>query len=213
MATPDFSKYTDEQLLQSLESINAEKYSQAKAELDAIIKQRGLDNLDSPDSTSGIRKVGSIFSRIVAYFLDHLVIQVLIWVLGVLLIIGSDVATKNKVDTILIAVYFIVLHWLYGQTFGKRLLGLEVVDHVSNGELSFKQAIMRYLPNITLSAIGLMFIYEYDVYGEIIVSTTFWVYISVTMAWQIAEIICVVINKDNRALHDLIAGTVVIKNK
>lgn len=213
MAIPDFKNYTDEQLLQSLEPINAEKYPQAKAELDAAIQARGLDQLDTISAPLNVRKIGSFLARMVAYFLDQMAIQVIVWVLGILLIIGNDMATKNKIDTLLIAAYFIVLHWLYGQTLGKRMLGLSVVDNDSNDELSFKQAFVRYLPNIILSVIGLMFIFEYDVYGEIIVSSTFWIYISVTMAWQIAELICMYINKDNRSLHDLIAGTVVIKNK
>ena len=78
------------------------------------------------------------------------------------------------------ALYYILLHWILGQTLGKVLLGLRVVT-VSGGSLSLGTSLLRW--------IGYLF----------------------SLLPFLAGYVMAGVRHDKRALHDLIAGTRVIR--
>jgi uncharacterized RDD family membrane protein YckC len=109
-------------------------------------------------------------------------------------------------------VYMIVMHGLYGQTLGKMWMNVKVLS-VAEEPIKFKQAIVRELPqlifNIGTIYLGIAFFGESPesenlkaAYTPIVIFVTVWV---------LADILTFLFNDKCRALHDFIAGTVVVR--
>jgi len=110
--------------------------------------------------------------------------------------------------------YSIVLHWKYGQTLGKRLCNVRVVDVSETRLLTLDQAFRRDSIPITLAAIGIMMSAFMVFTGE------FWLGVvasgllgSVDFIWFLLEIITMATNDKRRAFHDYIAGSVVVQDE
>jgi len=118
--------------------------------------------------------------------------------------------------------YVVLMHGRYGQTVGKMVCKVRVIDNRTNRKISFGQAWLREgFP--TVLSIGLL-VYEISallsdrvspnalVRGEgLPTGIMFWLLTSVPLLWFLAEIATMLTNARRRALHDLIAGTVVIR--
>ena len=105
-------------------------------------------------------------------------------------------------------VYFVVLHGLYGQTAGKYLMNVKVVK-MDECAIGFVQAILRNLPQIILVLSSLVPAMNIALGGPPDAPLT---PISLLIAiWGTADLIVFIVNPKRRALHDLIAGTVVIR--
>jgi uncharacterized RDD family membrane protein YckC len=127
--------------------------------------------------------------------------------------------------------YTIILHGLYGQTLGKYILRVKVLT-LSETKISFKNAFLRdAIPLLlTFIIVGYMFIY----FGPLLSSfdsnempseqqlmevmlqmqKTFLPMMILTLmhnAWILLELITMLTNNKRRAIHDFIAGTVVVK--
>lgn len=109
--------------------------------------------------------------------------------------------------------YSVLLHAKYGQTLGKMVLKVKIVDISENRPITLKQAFMRDLVGsiILTFAIILMFIRFTDIqliergYDEFLYP---WVFI-----WTLIELVTMLTNSKRRAIHDFIAGTVVVRTK
>jgi uncharacterized RDD family membrane protein YckC len=112
--------------------------------------------------------------------------------------------------------YSIVLHGLYGQTLGKALMGVKVVD-LSEGRLSMTQAVLRDSFILVLTAYGLAVglravaagISPYD--GAFELGIADWVFVYANLGWFLLELVTMLFNRKRRAIHDFIAGSVVIR--
>ncbi len=111
-------------------------------------------------------------------------------------------------------VYEVVMHGLYGQTFGKRAMRVKVLD-VSESPISWQQALRRNI-------VGLTFALAWCVYqvpqiladgspksgamlpwfGQMLIYGS--------LLWSISEFVTMLMNPKRRAIHDFIAGTVVL---
>ena len=105
--------------------------------------------------------------------------------------------------------YSIYLNGKYGGTIGKLKCNLRILDHKTERPISFQQAILR-------DAIPLVLIITLCVYSIITPSRlegmTLPLYISAAFGlWFLAEILTMLTNSKRRALHDFIAGTVVVR--
>ena len=130
--------------------------------------------------------------------------------------VGGEIQTAlGYIDTIQFAVYSITLHALCGQTFGKIALDVKVVDHVSEKDISFKQAFLRdCVPVVMLLLLIVISIFipdekaqevpEWLFYGMMVFGFSYFL-------WHLLEIVTMLFNEKNRALHDIIAGTVVVR--
>jgi uncharacterized RDD family membrane protein YckC len=133
--------------------------------------------------------------------IDHSVIFLLTWYLAYML---------------LFRLYSILLHGWFGQTLGKMACGVIILDVSEHKKLSMFQAIKRdILPVITF------FIYA-AIFTPLILQKNFpvlWEEAPVThkiliysiLIWTILELITMLASKKRRALHDFIAGSVVVK--
>lgn len=112
--------------------------------------------------------------------------------------------------------YVILLHGFYGQTLGKMAMKLQVLD-ISERPITFTQAVIRSLPQLLPVFISASTMSEQllsqtdnessnDFFGMII-SATYVLY----FVWSIGDIISALVTEKKRALHDFIAGTVVVR--
>lgn len=110
-------------------------------------------------------------------------------------------------------VYSVVLHYKYGQTIGKWVATVKVLDVSETRTLTFRQAILRDSFYLLVAIIG--FIYyavlltqtddqqtvlgDYSSFSD---NPVFW--------WTLIELITMLTNSKRRALHDFIAKSVVV---
>lgn len=110
--------------------------------------------------------------------------------------------------------YTIYLHGKYSQTVGKMVCKIKVVSVDTEEDISFRAAIIR--DSIPLVVALILVIINFDFFMNISKTTELkfsdipWLTI-VPFVWFFAEIITMLTNAKRRALHDYIAGTVVIR--
>ena len=119
-------------------------------------------------------------------------------------------------------VYTVVMHARYGQTVGKMVTKVRVVDFHTEGSISWRQAWLREgIP--TLLSLGFL---GYQVYSILAGNVTLravangealasgepsWLLSALPGLWFLAEVLTMLTNQKRRALHDFIAGTVVVR--
>ncbi|MDP4209871.1 MAG: RDD family protein [Bacteroidota bacterium] len=113
--------------------------------------------------------------------------------------------------------YSILMLGRFGQTVGKMLLNVKVVDNLGENKIGYYQAFMResipvfivntciIMASIITSGVDLEN-YEFSVLENIIL----FIPSVMLLLWSLTEIITMLFNAKNRALHDIIANTVVI---
>jgi uncharacterized RDD family membrane protein YckC len=112
--------------------------------------------------------------------------------------------------------YSVLLHFRYGQTLGKMFMKVRVLDISEQRGLNFRQAVMRDIFFIALSllnigALGVSLFFSEPNLEENALSH-FQGYVSaISVAWVLLELISMLTNNKRRAVHDFIAGTVVVK--
>jgi len=118
-------------------------------------------------------------------------------------------------------IYTVVMHARYGQTFGKMVTKVRVVDFRTEGKISFRQAWLREGIPMAVS-VGLL---GYEVFailtgratptaianGGSLNTKPFWLLSAIPGFWFVAEVLTMLTNDKRRALHDFLAGTVVIR--
>lgn len=151
-----------------------------------------------------------------------------LWPIGFLTFALKDVAMPSALFAVVIViqnlawlVYAVVMHAKYGQTYGKMVCKVKVVDHRTEGPLTFNQALIREgIPMIlSLGIIG----YEISLIlsgklsqkqvaaGDVAAHELFWLLAALPLLWYFAEVATMLTNRKSRALHDFIAGTVVVR--
>jgi len=112
------------------------------------------------------------------------------------------------------SLYSIWMHGKYGQTLGKMACKVIVLD-VSEMPLSMKQAALRNIYSVVVVPIYLVVNIPLILRGVDITSransTPNQILMYLAMAWFALEIVTVLANAKRRALHDFIAGSVVVR--
>jgi uncharacterized RDD family membrane protein YckC len=166
-----------------------------------------------------VRKYATFWLRLGALICDALVFMP-IFAVGRIFLERSPV-TWVRVVWFLFAecaflVYEIVMHGIYGQTLGKMGCHVTVRD-ISERPLSMKQAVLRNIVSIILLPVG-TWIYL----PEVIRNTSpdlsnppflDWLFTQIWMGWTLLDGLAMLTNAKRRALHDFIAGSVVVRNK
>lgn len=166
-----------------------------------------------------MEKYQTIGPRFLALIIDSLLaIPVSILIMG---LAGST--DSNKIGFVLTiamsaapVLYTILMHSYYGQTLGKMAVKVKVVT-ISENPINFTQAVIRSLPQllpvfISASILSRQMLSQNDAaftndFLETAVSAAYVLY----FIWEIGDIISGLITEKKRALHDFIAGTVVVR--
>ena len=121
-------------------------------------------------------------------------------------------------------VYSVYMHGRFGQTVGKMSTRVRVVDFKTEGPITFRQALLRDIVPI-LTSIPLVIYESYRLIMGLPISVSVirvspdssvgttgeqWI-VLIVFVWWFAEIVTMLTNDKRRAIHDFIAGTVVIR--
>ena len=113
--------------------------------------------------------------------------------------------------------YSVLLHARYGQTVGKRLLGVKVLDVEELHTPSLRQAFLRDIGIVILNTLSLFYLAylvltsSYEPGAEF-TSTPGEILTWAAVAWFALELVTMLSNEKRRAFHDFIASTVVVRD-
>jgi uncharacterized RDD family membrane protein YckC len=165
-----------------------------------------------------------VFSRRVKYltfgprFWAPMVDACVLWPAAVFLAVVASLslsppiaALVRAVDVIVWFVYSVAMHAKYGQTYGKMVCGIKVLDYRTERPITVGQALRRdgipVILYLMLLAYGVMVSVSRG-----LPSIAAWaVLMSLPLLWFLAEILTMFTNDKRRALHDWVAGTVVVR--
>jgi uncharacterized RDD family membrane protein YckC len=162
-------------------------------------------------------KYRTFSARFIASFVDGFALAPLSFV--ALLLADTDYRFFDYayplIDTALIYGYSILLHGFKGQTLGKMAMGIKVVNFKDETDITMKQAFKRDLVPLAIIILFYTIDTSFFIAGSELTSN-YWnsIYYFVgilPLLWTVLEITTMLTNKKSRALHDFIAGTVVIK--
>ena len=122
----------------------------------------------------------------------------------------SNVISLGVGTAILIA-YFVIFQYMNkGQTIGKKLLHLRVVDKDTKKPPTFIKFLIRelFIFNIASGILNIVFVYTLNKTGYLMGYTTI---TAIETIFIVISVALVLYRKDKRGLHDLMANTIVIR--
>lgn len=113
--------------------------------------------------------------------------------------------------------YSVLLHARYGQTLGKMAVGVKVLDVNEQRAPTLRQAFLRDIGYIILNTLGLGYMIYLIVMNQSSVDShrlalPLQILGGAAFGWFLLELISMLTNPKRRAVHDLIAGTVVVRD-
>lgn len=104
--------------------------------------------------------------------------------------------------------YHVLLHYYFGQTLGKKIANVKVVD-ISEKPVTFGQSVIRSLPQLIVVMFSISFSTADKLYGE--PDEMFWKLQWGVWIFTLIDIGFFLAQEKRRALHDFIAGTIVVR--
>lgn len=225
---PDYKKYNREQLLDVKRNINKEKFPDRYAIVEEELRKRINE---PPRETTGSMKKNryqTFGRRFWAGFLDGLVLWPVFIALE-LLVLYIDLEGVYKfwfiLNSLIPYIYSILMHYKYGQTVGKMATGVKVIDVSEEKSISFEQAFIRdSVPVLYSLLMVLIFLFywggipsqmeSYPIGSEMSLFTILMaIWGMFGFIWFFAEVITMLTNDKRRAVHDLMAKSVVVRTK
>ena len=108
-------------------------------------------------------------------------------------------------------IYTIYFNWKFGGTYGKIYCKIKIVRNDNEKSISLKQAILRDCVPVAAYLIFFFLSFLSGVFGGLQLPSYVVIVAFIPLLWFLAEIITMLSNEKRRALHDYIAGTVVIR--
>lgn len=226
---PDYSKYTLDQLYDVHGHVDREKYPDRFQTVVKEIERRKSDPvlIQREEKTKADQrekeKYNTFWDRFWAGIIDGLLFLPLSYIDKFLFTAVSSHLILGIWSTFSSSAFIIynvsMLAWR-GQTIGKKICRVKVFD-ISGGKMDLKQAILRDLPAVINTLIYILFsINNIDIFRQVhmgnpvpnLLPSWFWIISLFSFVWFLLEFITMLTNSKRRALHDFIAGTVVIKN-
>ena len=165
-------------------------------------------------------KYATILPRIAARIGDGLIMAPVVMIGSLLLMRSSDMWLHVAWVAILQVagqLYEIVMLGIFGQTLGKMACGVIVRD-ISERPLSMKQAVLRNIVNLVMLPFAFWAYLPPILHPQPPINflqqpfaAQLFAYVSFT--WGLADVLTIFTNKQRRALHDYIAGSVVIRTE
>jgi uncharacterized RDD family membrane protein YckC len=113
--------------------------------------------------------------------------------------------------------YSVILHWRYGQTLGKKVMGIKVLDISESRLPTFRQALTRdaiyvFLNSLAVACVIYLVLVEKYSLNEIGRSLPRHLLTWIPLGWFILELTTMLTNVKRRAFQDWMAGTVVVRS-
>ena len=113
-------------------------------------------------------------------------------------------------------VYSVLMHATFGQTIGKMFAGVQVLDLSESRIPTLKQALLRESPYVAASFASLVYFFTLAIAGtyspKALLEGPGMLIAWASLLWLLLELITMLTNEKRRALHDLLAGTVVVRS-
>ena len=185
-----------------------------------------------PTEMYGVRVYAGFWQRLGAGIIDALIYAPIFWLLTLLYQSSINwLLLALFISTFFYTIYNVFFHYKFGATPGKLALGIRVTQP-NGSKITLKQAFLRssvdlYLAIlfmitelIALSTMNINYFnalpQQYGVRSDYIYSyipNGFQILEYINYIWVSSEVISVLFNERKRALHDFIAGTVVINKE
>ena len=157
----------------------------------------------------------TFWPRFWASFVDSLVVWPLHIILDFIQKPDSSVwllLTVSSLRSLLWIIYSIYLHGTYGQTIGKMVTRVKIVDAETHSSISFRHAIMRdSVPTLFIIAFTVYQAYYFAIGTMSVPSRGLALFNSIFLLWYAVELLTMLTNEKRRALHDFIASTLVVR--
>lgn len=186
------------------EELAALKIALDQKRIELLTNEVSEDKYDTFSARFGANIIDGLILRLIGFVLVHLNTSDSIFVIN----------PMNIIILFFPYLYTILLQGFTGQTIGKMFMGIKIFDKDERVKISFMQAVLRDIVPLGLT-LALYIIFSPLVLSDgsesVTLSALSLMYI--LAIWSIVEIISLLFNKKRRALHDFIAGTVVLKIK
>src|SRR5882724_2398788 len=192
------------------------------ANLSSSSGRHGADQT-SGDWSTATSRYSTFGPRFWTGFVDSCVLWPLGFVTSALLSLNVPRGVASLliiVNSLAWLVYTVVMHARYGQTVGKMATKVRVVDFRTEGKISWSQAWLREGIPMFLSlgflgyeifAVWTRRLAPSDIANGLVADKAYWLLTALPGLWFIAEVLTMLTNEKRRALHDFIAGTVVVR--
>lgn len=201
--------------------LDKQRYPEHAARLVAQIESLGGFSLFGEAEVTEQNKYRTFWPRFWALFIDGFVVGIPILMIFIGLfsadLLESKIASYvDQAAQFAGLAYYIIMHARYGQTLGKMATKVKVIDKSEDKDISLKQALLRDIVPVIAAVAGLVYFLSAGtaLKPEELTGTAAVIVNAAAIAaliWGIAEIVTMLFNKKRRAVHDLIAGTVVVR--
>ena len=191
-----------------------------------------MNENETPLEIDGINEsiYAGFWARFASFFLDALIMLPLIFLILYLNGLGKNIYFYTIIPNLLFGLwYHIYLPKKYGGTPGKLIFGMKIIK-LNGEEIDWKEAILRHSILLILTLLSVVMMASCLVSADETVfnslgwlkrseylmslsPTFFLVYTWINNIWVYSEFIVLLTNKRKRAIHDYIAGTVIVKGK
>jgi uncharacterized RDD family membrane protein YckC len=141
-----------------------------------------------------------IVARLASFVVDSLIL------LFVLFVFNSFLSTFWLIDEIVSSLitfgYFIYFHWKTGQTYGKKLFNIRVVDNTTGGKVEFVNSLKRESIWILISVIEIII--------PLIGVEIHLPFFNLSYLATVGILATILIDANSRGIHDKLAHTKVI---
>ena len=144
-------------------------------------------------------------ARIFATLIDCIILTAAYWIIVLAAYLANyDASIINALVYIGPFAYSTLLHYLYGQTLGKMIFNVQVLTNHDESSLSLIACILRDAPLLVTSVLLYFSPFLIDA------ALKFAILIVLAFTWHITNFIAFMSSNKRRAIHDYIAGTVVV---
>ncbi|WP_462165347.1 RDD family protein [Pseudoalteromonas sp. GB43] len=219
--TPNYKNYSLDELLDAQKYIDKESFPQRAQELELEIANK----LKDPEIKAEFeeletnKRYATFWPRFWAAIIDGLIFTALLYI--ECLLFGVEYSNQNMVLQAVNGVqyigYVVFMHGFYGQTLGKMVMDVKVLDHDTETDINLKQSVRRESVNIAINSSWILLLLSISISLQQLGSIhEFLTYLimglsSLATVWALSEFITMLFNEKRRAIHDFIGKTVVVR--
>lgn len=219
--TPNYKNYSLDELLDAQKYIDKDSFPQRAQELELEIANK----LKDPEIKAEFeeletnKRYATFWPRFWAAIIDGLIFTALLYI--ECLLFGVEYSNQNMVLQAVNGVqyigYVVFMHGFYGQTLGKMVMDVKVLDHDTETDINLKQSVRRESVNIAINSSWILLLLSISISLQQLGSIhEFLTYLimglsSLATVWALSEFITMLFNEKRRAIHDFIGKTVVVR--
>lgn len=219
--TPAYSTYSLAALRDCAERIDKEKYPDRYQEILRLLNDPthlAEQRLEQQLSAASL-KYSTFWPRVGAVVCDGIFFAFVLYIECLLL--GVEYSMQDKFlqacNAVQVAIYTIIMHGCYGQTLGKMMMDIKVVNDADEADIGIWQALRRESVTLVLNilwALIVLFVAVVMVLDGFVpdhINSMVLGFTVIATCWFVAELLTMLLNKKRRSLQDFIGKTVVIR--